>query len=611
MKQILILLLLSSVLCATAQKAVIEESVTDVVCTSSTQAIKHFKESTTILNEQGSLLARFVCSCSKNDKLTKFKGQVTDATGRVIRKIKESELRRTEYSPYLAIDDYQMYFEYTPPVFPVTITYEWTIESNDNLIEFPAFCPVGDYDVSLKKATYRLTAPAEMHVRCARQNISQNVSISGTSKDTQVLTLELNDLPAMKRESYSRTLRERLPLAYFAPTEFEYYKTRGSLQDWTKYGLWEYSLIKGSEALPPALCQELHQITDQLPTNREKVRALYNLLGKRTRYVAILLGIGGQKPAPAASVSKSGFGDCKGLSNFMRAMLKEAGIASNYVTISTTNRRLLKDFASVGQTNHAILQVPLANDTLWLECTNPQLPMGFLHEDITGHDAIEINENGGRMVQLPVYADSVNLMHSNITINLDENGAADVRIAQESLYGQYEDRIPLLKMDEKDRQKALLRMLRVPQATISQMNVGEDEAKITVSAEVKSQCYATKTGQRLFVPICPIHNGYTTPYQSDNRQEDIFLKNGYLDEDEITIVIPQGYDIEARPKDQTLDHPFATFSFSVVRKGDEVHVRNRLLMKSGTYDKALYPQLVDFIRSIGSVYGQKIVLKKQ
>ena len=80
MKQILILLLLSSVLCATAQKAVIEESVTDVVCTSSTQAIKHFKESTTILNEQGSLLARFVCSCSKNDKLTKVY-TVTFVTG--------------------------------------------------------------------------------------------------------------------------------------------------------------------------------------------------------------------------------------------------------------------------------------------------------------------------------------------------------------------------------------------------------------------------------------------------------------------------------------------------------------------------------------------------
>ena len=75
----------------------------------------------------------------------------------------------------------------------------------------------------------------------------------------------------------------------------------------------------------------------------------------------------------------------------MRAMLKEIGIPSNYTTISTINRRLQKDYASVGQMNHVILQVPLKNDTLWLECTNPQLPMGYVHEDIAGHDAIEVS----------------------------------------------------------------------------------------------------------------------------------------------------------------------------------------------------------------------------
>ena len=261
--------------------------------------------------------------------------------------------------------------------------------------------------------------------------------------------------------------------------------------------------------------------------------------------------------------------------------------------------------------NHVILQVPLANDTLWLECTNPQLPMGFLHEDIAGHDAIEVSETGGRLVRLPVYADSVNLMHSKITIQLDDKGAADVNLTQDSHYGQYESYIPLLKMDEKDRQKVLLHMLRVPQASINRLDVNENGAKITVNAEVNSQRYATVTGQRLFVPICPIHNGYTTPQALANRQEDIFLESGYLDEDDITIVIPEGYDIESQPKDFIQDQAFGSFSLTISREGNDIHVRNRLLMKSGTYDKALYPQLIDFIKNISNVYGQKIVLKKQ
>ena len=114
-----------------AQKAVVEEYVIDIYCESATHAIQHYREVTTIQNEQGASLASFVCSCSKNDRLTNFKGVVTDATGRVIRKLKESELKKTEYSPYLAIDDYKMYLDYTPPVYPVTVSYEWTIDSHD------------------------------------------------------------------------------------------------------------------------------------------------------------------------------------------------------------------------------------------------------------------------------------------------------------------------------------------------------------------------------------------------------------------------------------------------------------------------------------------------
>lgn len=623
MRQILFLaLLLATIQHSTAQIAtphsaqrsentVVEESLTDVECISPTHAIIRFKEVTTILNEHGADLATFVCSCSKNEKLTRFKGLVTDAAGRIIRKFKESELKQTEYSQYLAIDDYKMFLDYTPPVYPVTITYEWTMESRDNLIEFPRFCPQTDYDVSVKKASYTLTAPKELAVRHALLNIDKTVNVSEKSTGLQVLSLELSDLPALKDEPYSRPLRERLPMAWFAPTIFTYYGTQGSLKDWREYGKWEYSLINGSEVLPAAVCQELHQLTDGLKTDREKIDALYQRLEKTTRYVAVLLGIGGQKPAPAADVCKSGFGDCKGLSNYMRAMLKVVGIPSNYVTISTTNRQLLKDFASVGQMNHVILQVPLQGDTLWLECTNPQLPMGYVHEDIAGHNAIEVSEAGGRLVQLPVYADSANLMHSKIHIQLDSKGAADVSLSQDFHNWQYEHYIPLLKMDEKDRHKTLQRMIRVPQAEIGSMDVREDGATITVDAEIKSQRYATTTGQRLFVPICPIHNGYSAPPALPNRQEDIYLGAGYWDKDEITLAIPEGYEIEAMPKDQTVEQPFGTFSFTVQRTDSEVRIQNSLLMKSGTYDKSQYPQFIDFMKKISSIYSQKIVLKKQ
>lgn len=595
-----------------SQKAVIEESLTDVVCESATHAVAHYKEVTTIQNEQGSSLANFVCACSKNDKLSDFKGQVVDASGKVIRKFKESDLKRTEYSPYLAIDDYQMYLEFTPPTYPITIIYEWTMDSRDNLIEFPRFCPLSDYDVALKKAVYRLAFPKDMQIRHALKNIAQDVSITQVSQDTQLLTLELTDLPAFQEEAYARPLHERLPIAYFAPTDFVYYGTKGSLRNWNDYGKWEYSLIEGSDALPETLRQKLHLLTDNLTSKREKVEVLYHELEKTTRYVAVLLGIGGQKPMPAATVSKSGFGDCKGLSNYMRAMLKEIGIASNYIPISTTNYRLLPDFASAGQMNHVILQVPLEKDTLWLECTNPQLPLGYVHEDIAGHDAIEVNEHGGRLVRLPVYEDSTNLMRSDIRIQLDPTGAADISFKRTAHNRQYEHYLPLVKMDNREQKQTMNRMMRIPQAEISNLDIRSQKsgAVLSLEANIRSQKYATKTGQRLFVPLNPGLNSYTIPSANSNRQERIWIKMGYLDEDHISLTIPEGYEIEALPKDEKIEKPFGTFDSSIQTDGQEIHVTYRLLMKSGDYDKSLFPELTDFLKTANKAYNQRIVIKK-
>ena len=131
-----------------------------------------------------------------------------------------------------------------------------------------------------------------------------------------------------------------------------------------------------------------------------------------------------------------------------------------------------------------------------------------------------------------------------------------------------------------------------------------------LSAQVKSRNYATQTGQRLFVPVCPIHQGYTVPNTSAEREEDIFLSTGYLDEDEITLTIPEGYVVETRPKNVQVDESFASFSFNIKVDGNTIRVHYRLLRRSGSFPKSLYPQLTAFYRTVRNAYSQKIVIKK-
>ena len=59
-----------------------------------------------------------------------------------------------------------------------------------------------------------------------------------------------------------------------------------------------------------------------------------------------------------------------------------------------------------------------------------------------------------------------------------------------------------------------------------------------------------------------------------------------------------------------MEYPFATFSSTLQVVGNTIHVKNRLLKRSGTFDKSLFPQLAEFFSTVSNAYSQKIVLKK-
>ena len=153
-------------------------------------------------------------------------------------------------------------------------------------------------------------------------------------------------------------------------------------------------------------------------------------------------------------------------------------------------------------------------------------------------------------------------------------------------------------------------MMRAPQLEVTRLDVREAGPSITLDAEVRSKRYATTTGQRFFVPIYPIHQSYKAPPANADRQEDVQIEMGYLDETNITLSIPEDYEIEAQPKSVTLEQPFGSFTFQVKSEGQNLHANYRLLMKAGTFDKTLYPLLIDFIKTVGTTYDQKLVLKK-
>jgi transglutaminase-like putative cysteine protease len=591
--------------------SIIELDETDIRSTSPTDMVVKRKKVLTLLNDKAERNANFVCYCNKFVSLRKFAGEVRDASGTVIKKIKKSDLLQTAYSEMsLADDAYRYYYPYMPPRYPITITYEWEQKYTDGILTYPSFFPYEDYNQSVKQANYFLQTREKplYHVSNMDDCVKQQQLPSG-EWTTEV---KVTNLPAVKHEPYAPAFTDVAPVIRFVPERFTYEKTTGEQGSWASFAKWNYSLQEGRDVLPPALKEELQRRTASCTTDVEKVQAVYRLLEEKTRYVSIQLGIGGLQTIPAEEVYRTGYGDCKALTNYLRAMLKELGIPSVYTIINTQRENVIADLPSQ-QFDHVILQVPLPTDTLWLECTDASLPFGYIHSSIAGHHALLTDADGGRLCRLPSYPDSLNTQVNRVEVALHDDGSANIQVSQTSRLFQYEMERGIMKREPSKQKDALRSDISLLQAQVDNVRFNESktrEPELTVSFEVKTGQYGRRTGKRLFILMNMMHNNFSVPATLSERKYDVKVDYGYQDIDSITITLPDGYTIEGLPRPVSLTNRFGSFHASAKVDGKTLHITYRLLMRKGTYPRESYAEYQTFRQTVRTLYRNGITLKK-
>ncbi len=570
-----------------------------------------------LMNGNNADLANIVIGMDNDTELSRFEYVMTDALGNVLRKVKKSELQRFEYSRDLATDYYRLIAEVTPPSYPVIITRTEKIIRNANVLSYPSFWPQKEYGMNVSKAVYQIEWPEDVNVRYKPMNMTA-VPVMEQVGRNKLLRFTLTGLAPLTRVPYAPSIDEQAPYVLFAPEKFSYYGTVGSMSSWSSFGSWNNSLTEDRQLLPESHMAKVREIIADCHTEREKIAKLYEYMGKNTRYVSLQLGIGGYQPATAVSVAITGMGDCKGLSNYMLTLLKELGIESRLVAIGTEDPKLIPDFANVNQLDHMVLAVMLEHgkDTVWLECTNSNLSPGYIHEDISGHEALLLSSDGCHIVRLPEYADSLNLRHADVRIAVRHDASADVSIEETFSNHRYSDNFHLLKEKEQEQRTTISSWYKLPNTSFGSISV-KDSSKPFDTAQLKTHLdgvcakYANLTGRRLFVPINPSHKGFSPVVIADtlsSKRLPMKINHGYRNEDEILIDIPDGFSVESLPANIDVEEEFGAFHQHVVLENGHLRVSLVLDMHRGTYASESRQRLLEMQRSVQKAYNSRVVL---
>ena len=580
------------------------------------QARLYFHKVVTLLDGDHGDENQLVATYQSNSKITKFKATMYDALGNDL-----GATRRADIEDVSAVDgntfDSDMRIQTaTLPIaqYPCTIEFIYEMKLSDFAMVawMPNFLPVV-YSQSCQNALLEISVPADNQVYHWSNEIAKYAET--TREGVRVYNWSLTDYPATPAEPYAPAYTRVLPFVETTLDQFTINGHAGSLASWDEWGKFKYQLYQDRQELPEALRKEVHKLVDGLTTNAEKIAALYRFMQERMRYVSVQLDVGGWQPFTAAEVEANRWGDCKALSNYLCALLKEVGISSELVNITRGENYfpVEEDFASASF-NHIMLYVP--EQDLYLECTSKDFPVGYLDESTIDRNVVHFSEAGGRVGRTPKRNASDNGRLRRLSVKMDEQGKADLALTVD-YYGERQELYRQLATHTPDRAEQLRLLHRwgdIPDVKGSayELDVRADEALATLSYTTSLEDYSRARGSRLFVELNKFSDVIIIPDKDTNRVHPIVQKANAFYIDSVYLSLPEGMEIESLGDAEiNYTHAAGEYRSKVEVSGNDLVWSRTLKLEPVELPASEWESFREFYLNVSQAEGRRVVLKER
>lgn len=550
-----------------------------------------------INNPDGDKYANISIGYTDNNPVSDLDAWLEDVNGKHIKDLEKKEIDvHSEIAPFTLFEDsYVKQFQLKHNVYPYVIKYKYTQKTED-FFYLCHWSPIVDENLVTDDARLTLDLPADYKVAMHNNLMPEPVIDNKESRTVYVWQCKYDKI--LHAETLCTPLGELLPNIIIVPVDFTY-GTPGSQKDWISFGNWYSSLIKGLDVLPKSEAEVVKKSIEGITDKKLIVRKLYQYLQDNTSYVSVQMGIGAVKCFPASYVSEKKYGDCKGLANYMKALLNVAGIASDIVLIhadgSQDAGRMINDFPS-SQFNHAILMVPLDNDSVWLDCTSHINPAGYLGSFTQNRYALVVQENNSRIIKTPAFTPDNSYTFSRNLVRIDTSGNSFVE-GKDVFKGEPFELYKSLKASVNSAEVKNVLYFQMPyhDFEIKKYNIqcnsrDSDIAHLSYSILVKSnvQVSAKSYSYRM--------DGMKSKTFESPSKRHLGVRISYPDRyvDTTEVIVPAHTHWKAN-KPTDINNKYGLLKVHFILNKDRVMVCREFILKNGDYSIDEYKAFYDFI----------------
>jgi len=470
-----------------------------------------------------------------------------------------------------------------------------------------------------QESTIKVKVPAWLDLRMEEINFQKNdVSISDAIKGTdKIYIFKQTALPAFSKEKGTPSRQKTAAHLILIPKEYQHKGKKinlvGSLNDLYK---WYRQLVGQINNESEQLKSLVNELIGDKNTDKEKINAIYFWVQDNIRYIAFEDGINGFKPEDCQSVYQNRYGDCKGMANLTKEMLKLAGYDARLTWMGTRDIPYTYDMPSLMVDNHMICTVLLDGKKLYLDAT--QKYTGIEEYGYYIQEQEVLIEDGDQFIRdkIPLAQNGHYYTNSEQVLILENdqlkgngkityNGSSRIHLAN------YLSEIEKAKKEKfltyylsNDNKNVGITNINLPDWTI------RDQA-LDLTYDISLDNQVIDLGKELYLNV-EIDHEFAHSDMKKDRVTPYEFSDKYLINSNCEIQLPTKVSIDYLPETVDIQHDKYSFHLAYEKTADNTIVYSRRIeLKETMLEVEDFQEWNAAIQQVKEFYEDQIILKKE
>ena len=438
----------------------------------------------------------------------------------------------------------------------------------------------------------------------------------------RIVRMEAHNIPAFQVEDYMpppNELKSRVDFIY----EDEYLE-REPEQFWRHVNKKRYDALEAFIGKRKAMEEAVSQIVSPNDPPELKLRKIYDRVQQiRNTSYEIQKSIQEEKrdkEKPIENVEelwKRGYGSGQQLTWLYLALARAAGFDAYGVWASSRSEYFFspKTLRS-DKLNANVVLVKLNGKDLYFDPGAAFTPFGMLTWPETGTPGLCLNRDGGTWVVTTLPQSSESRIDLAAKLRLTDSGSLEgkLKVTYTGLEAMYH-RLEVRNADELARKKFLEERVKnqVPLTAEVELTNKPDwsnpEAPLVAEFDLSVPGWSSNAGKRTVIPAAVFTAVEKHTFEHANRVHAIYLAYPYEKTEDVTIDLPEGWQVSSVPTSQTQDGHIVTYGLKVDKDGSTLHTTRKLNWDFLMLETKYYPALRAFFQGVRTGDDQQIILQ--